>query len=393
MAFGVKRAELEAWKKRADSGEIAFLTHYWLDDRFPDSKTVTKAASADIEKLKAWGASYGFKPEWIDSRHNGYPHYDLFGEIQRTVLKKEGIWDQIERFHLDGDETMLKLENDALLVELKEDGAELTRIFDKNSQKEFLWHGDGEYWARRAPVLFPTVGRLVEDTYFVDGEAFHLGQHGFARDRVFQVVKQSDEAITLRLEYDEESLAIYPFRFALEIAYRLDGGTIHVGYHVENLDDKTMYFSIGAHPAFNVPFVAGETFEDYYLDFGAEEQLDSLTLAGAYLSGEKKEIGKTKKLPLNYELFGNDALIFEGLTKNEVTIRSRKNRHFVKVAFPDFKFVGLWTPKPGTPFLCIEPWSGIADTQGPSVELKDKQAIETLAIGAAFNSEYTITIG
>ncbi|EUJ24798.1 hypothetical protein PGRAN_02865 [Listeria grandensis FSL F6-0971] len=104
MAFGVKRAELEAWKKRADSGEVAFLTHYWLDDRFPDSKTVTKAACADIEKLAAWGATYGFKPEWIDKRHDGYPHYDLFGEIQRTVLKKEGEWDQLERFHLNGDD-------------------------------------------------------------------------------------------------------------------------------------------------------------------------------------------------------------------------------------------------------------------------------------------------
>ncbi|KGL40008.1 LACX protein [Listeria newyorkensis] len=288
---------------------------------------------------------------------------------------------------------MLKLENDTILVELKEDGAELTRIFDKNSEKEFLWHADGAFWARHSPVLFPTVGRLVEDTYLVDGKPFHLGQHGFARDRVFHVTEQGEKSITLRLESDADSLAIYPFRFALEIAYRIEGGTIHVGYHVMNLDDKTMHFSIGAHPAFNVPFVPGEVFEDYYLEFAAEEVLDSLTLSGPYLSGEKKKIADAKKLPLNYELFGNDALIFEGLTKNEVTIRSRKNRHFVKVAFPDFKYVGIWTPKPGTPFLCIEPWFGIADAKGESVELKDKLGIETLAVGADFSSEYTITIG
>ncbi|MBC6314696.1 aldose 1-epimerase family protein [Listeria grandensis] len=288
---------------------------------------------------------------------------------------------------------MLKLENDALLVELKEDGAELTRIFDKNSEKEFLWHADGAFWGRHSPVLFPTVGRLVEDTYLVDGKPFHLGQHGFARDRIFQVTDQSEQSITLRLEADEESLLIYPFRFALEISYRLEGGTIHVGYHVVNLDDKTIYFSIGAHPAFNVPFVEGEVFEDYYLEFGATEQLDTLALSGPYLSGEKKKIADAKKLALNYDLFANDALIFEGLTKNEITIRSRKNRHFVKVAFPNFKYVGIWTPKPGTPFLCIEPWFGIADTKGASVELQDKKAMEELAVGNDFSSEYTITIG
>ncbi|MBC1499934.1 aldose 1-epimerase family protein [Listeria weihenstephanensis] len=288
---------------------------------------------------------------------------------------------------------MLKLENDALLVELKEDGAELTRIFDKNSEKEFLWHGDAEFWSRRSPVLFPTVGRLVEDTYFVEGEAFHLGQHGFARDRVFKVKGQTGTSITLRLEFDAESLTIYPFRFALEISYLLEGGTIHVGYHVLNLDDKTLYFSIGAHPAFNIPFVAGESFEDYYLDFGVEENLETLALDGPYLSGEKKPIAMARKLALNYDLFSNDALIFEGLEKNEIAIRSRKNRHFVKVRFPEFKYVGLWTPKPGAPFLCIEPWFGIADSKGNSVELKDKLAMETLEVGADFSSEYTITIG
>ncbi|EUJ32390.1 aldose epimerase family protein [Listeria cornellensis FSL F6-0969] len=163
-------------------------------------------------------------------------------------------------------------------------------------KKEFLWHADGAFWARHSPVLFPTVGRLVEDTYLVDGKPFHLGQHGFARDRVFHVTEQEGQSITLRLESDLDSLAIYPFQFALEITYQIEGATIHVGYHVINLDDKTMYFSIGAHPAFNVPFVQGEVFEDYYLEFGAEEQLDSLTLSGPYLSGEKKENSRREEI-------------------------------------------------------------------------------------------------
>ena len=61
MAFGIKREELKAWKKAVSEGEIAFLTHYWLDERFPGCKTVTKAGCSDIEKLTHWGKQYGLK--------------------------------------------------------------------------------------------------------------------------------------------------------------------------------------------------------------------------------------------------------------------------------------------------------------------------------------------
>lgn len=34
MAFGINRRQLLEWKKKASRGEIAFLTHYWLDSAF-----------------------------------------------------------------------------------------------------------------------------------------------------------------------------------------------------------------------------------------------------------------------------------------------------------------------------------------------------------------------
>ncbi|EUJ17253.1 hypothetical protein MAQA_13825 [Listeria aquatica FSL S10-1188] len=103
MAFGVQREELIAFKKKAEQGEVALLTHYWLDDRFPNSKTVTKAASADIEALKRWGRKYHLPENYIDYGHKDLPHYDLFGDIQLKILEEEGKWDQIDRFHLRGD--------------------------------------------------------------------------------------------------------------------------------------------------------------------------------------------------------------------------------------------------------------------------------------------------
>ncbi|EMQ4904611.1 aldose 1-epimerase family protein [Listeria monocytogenes] len=290
---------------------------------------------------------------------------------------------------------MIKLENEVLLVEMKTAGAELTRISHKDTGLEYLWNADSKFWGRHSPVLFPTVGRLVDDTYLVDGNQYHLGQHGFARDRDFQVIEQTENTVRFELDADEDSLAIYPYKFKLSIIYTIEKNTVAVSYEVENTDNKRIYFSIGAHPAFHLPLTDGTTFEDYYLDFGTEENLETLCLEGPYRSGEIKKIvdEPARYLPLSYDLFKNDALIFEALKQKEMTIKSDKTPHFVKVSFPEFPFVGVWTAKPGTPFLCIEPWYGIADGAGESVELRDKAGIEHLEPEAVFASEYAITVG
>ncbi|EAC4041376.1 aldose 1-epimerase family protein [Listeria monocytogenes] len=290
---------------------------------------------------------------------------------------------------------MIKLENEVLLVEMKTAGAELTRIFHKDTGLEYLWNADSKFWGRHSPVLFPTVGRLVDDTYLVDGKQYHLGQHGFARDRDFQIIEQTENTVRFELDADEDSLAIYPYKFKLSIIYTIEKNTVAVSYEVENTDNKRIYFSIGAHPAFHLPLTDGTTFEDYYLDFGTEENLETLCLEGPYRSGEIKKIidEPARYLPLSYDLFKNDALIFEALKQKEMTIKSDKTPHFVRVSFPEFPFVGVWTAKPGTPFLCIEPWYGIADGAGESVELRDKAGIEHLEPEAVFASEYEITVG
>jgi hypothetical protein len=91
MAFGIKRQELYEWKRKVKEGQIAFITHYWIDDRFPNYKTVTKVGCSDMDKLIAWGKQHGLKPEWIDGRNKAYPHYDLLGEKQIEILTKEGL--------------------------------------------------------------------------------------------------------------------------------------------------------------------------------------------------------------------------------------------------------------------------------------------------------------
>ncbi|MFK2825164.1 hypothetical protein QYG89_05625 [Bacillus sp. B190/17] len=100
MAFGIHRQELKEWKQQIDAGNIAFLTHYWVDERFPHCRTVTKAGCRDLEKLARWGAEYGLRKEWIDRREDGYSHFDLLGDRQKEILQKEGLYSHIERFNL-----------------------------------------------------------------------------------------------------------------------------------------------------------------------------------------------------------------------------------------------------------------------------------------------------
>jgi hypothetical protein len=95
LAFGISRKDLMQWKSKIDEGEIAFLTHYWIDERFPDCKTVTKVGCRDLNKLIIWGKQYGLKPEWIDYRQQGYSHFDLLGQKQKDILMKEGLTDHI----------------------------------------------------------------------------------------------------------------------------------------------------------------------------------------------------------------------------------------------------------------------------------------------------------
>lgn len=97
MAFGINREELKKWKQNVREGRIAIITHYWQDDRFPESTSVTKVGCNDLAKLMKWGKKYNLRAEWIHLDEK-FPHFDLFGAKQREILKAENKIDQIERF-------------------------------------------------------------------------------------------------------------------------------------------------------------------------------------------------------------------------------------------------------------------------------------------------------
>ncbi len=167
--------------------------------------------------------------------------------------------------------SLYHLSNEHLSVSVSDKGAELQSIVHKQTGYEYMWSGNPDFWAKKSPVLFPIVGGLRNNTYQYRGNDYVLGRHGFARDRVFTVVDQSADSIRFALTSDTESLLVYPFQFVFQIGYQLDKNSIQVSYYIENTDTKELYFSVGAHPAFAVPFVKDTVFEDYYLQFSQPE--------------------------------------------------------------------------------------------------------------------------
>ncbi|PHA03540.1 LACX protein [Bacillus pseudomycoides] len=286
------------------------------------------------------------------------------------------------------------IQNEKVIISISEKGAEMQSIRLKEDDTEYMWQGDSKYWGRRAPILFPIVGRLVDNTYFVDEKPYSLTQHGFARDLTFTIKEQSESKITYVVTSNKETLQNYPFAFELLVSYELHETSVYVTYEVINLNTKDMYFSIGGHPGFNCPLLPNESFTDYYLSFSAPEHLETSVLEGPFLSKNKLIVAeKTTELPLTYDLFKNDALIFENMNKNEIAIRSHKHNKFIKVAFEKFPFVGVWTPGNDAPFLCIEPWYGIADEVEPAKDFKEKKGIQMLKANETFTCYYSITIG
>lgn len=286
-----------------------------------------------------------------------------------------------------------ELENEVTKIEVDTAGAQLQSFILKSDNKDYLWSGDAKYWKRKAPVLFPIVGRLKNNTYNYAGKEYEMSQHGFARDMEFELIEHSARALTYSLTATTETLQIYPFQFELLISYQLEKNKLKISYQVNNQDQKEMYFSIGAHPAFNWPLSEDETKSDYVLEFEHSENAARYLLADGLLTGATKiMLVDSKTIKLKADLFENDALVFKNLKSEIITFRSKSTEREVKIEFAGFPYLGIWSQSREAPFICLEPWHGVADIQKSSGNLAEKAGIKSLAAGETFKTGYTISI-
>jgi galactose mutarotase-like enzyme len=288
---------------------------------------------------------------------------------------------------------MAVLENDFLKVAISTKGAQLTSIYNKEHKTEHLWQADEKIWGWHAPNLFPVVGGLINDELLVDGNTYHMARHGFARQSEFVLLESDELHATYSLPSSEKTLQVYPYKFDFQVLYTLIDNALRVTYKLISLDKKTIFFSVGGHPAFNVPFNPGEKYEDYYLEFEIEEKLETHQLSTeGFFTGETRPIAAPKnKLYLTRELFNADALVFKDLRSREVCIKSDKHNQSLSVEFPHFNYLGIWA-KGGADFVCIEPWLGCADTAGKHVDISKKEDIQKLKPGHVFEAAFFISI-
>lgn len=286
-----------------------------------------------------------------------------------------------------------KLENHSVSVEVKALGAELSSYFDKSIKREIIWQADAAYWKRHAPILFPIVGKVENNTYRLGDKKYTLSQHGFARDTNFELLSQSNDELQLKIASSATTKTVYPFNFELVVIYTLENKTLTVQYKVVNTNKSAaMHFCIGAHPGFNCPFLPNEKLDDYHLIFEKEEKSDRilLTTEGYRSSTRHNNWLKGKTIQLNHALFSDDALIFDDLKSNYLYIASHLNNQKIKVGWRNYPDMGIWSPNNNAPFICIEPWNGMADQAGLNNDFSDKKGVVTLQAEKVFSCAYTI---
>lgn len=278
------------------------------------------------------------------------------------------------------------IQNEALRVSAEAFGAQLTSIQGKDGV-ERLWQGDPDIWKGRAPILFPLIGRLKNETYTLEGKSYRIPIHGFGQRVAWELTDKSDTAMTFLLKDTEETRAQYPFRFACEVTYALEGAVLVKTHRVRNESDTPMYYEIGGHDGYRTTLTPGEKMADSYIEFpaGVTALHPIVNDSNLMLTRDTREVPlENGRFYLKPGVFALDALILQDLPERRLTLASDKNDRRVTVRFDDYPYVGIWSrPKDfDTDYVCIEPWSALPDAAYLGTELSEKLGVRTLAPGA-----------
>lgn len=283
------------------------------------------------------------------------------------------------------------LNNGQITIEVSAHGAELQSLTCRG--REYMWSGDAAYWNRHAPILFPAVGKPYRNTIRIDGRAYTMRQHGFARDSRFEAV----DDCTLRMA-DADRADCYPYRHELKVQYRLEGSSVESVWTVTNLDRREMHFQIGAHPGFLLPdYRAADAVHGYVRYLDREGRAVSPTIRSALDDGNRIPLPQPTRIPaempLTGETFAHDALVFEQGQVAEAVLLDRRRQPVLGVRCPQAEAFGIWAPhKVGCPFVCLEPWCGICDPKGFDGDISRRTYSHALAPGESYRFGYTIVV-
>jgi galactose mutarotase-like enzyme len=276
-----------------------------------------------------------------------------------------------------------QIDNGFLTVQVTSKGAEMKRFFHRAWNKELLWDGENKIWERSAPILFPIVGKLKEDQYIFQDKKYNLSQHGFARDMEFECTKAEIHECEFVLSANQATFAQYPFLFELKVGYVLQGHKLIINYSVKNCDRQNIYFSLGAHPGFETANI-----NNFAVEFEKEEESYFLTKDGLLDTANPINF-HAKELPLNAECFANGALVFKNIKSEYIDLIDKGPNHIIRLSGVNVPFLGIWG-KEHVPFVCLEPWFGVADLINHDQQIEKKVGIIRLEEKEIFTFTYSI---
>lgn len=286
----------------------------------------------------------------------------------------------------------MQIQNQFLTATIDPKGAELQSLILNESGHEYIWEADPTHWGKHAPVLFPFIGMSKGGSYTYKGQQYPMDKHGFARDNVFELVESGEDSATFRLATNTELQKKFPFDFELDISYRFRDQSIINAYVVRNLGAEPMPFSIGGHPAFRCPQADGEKRADYRLVFNKEEDIATHLLdEKGFFSGESRHCFSGKELPITDPLFDDDALVFKSLKSTNVSLESGEKR-WLKFHYQGFPYLGIWSMSRTSPFVCIEPWFGMADYVDHNGDIEKKEGVQVVQPGSEFVCDFRVEV-
>ena len=266
------------------------------------------------------------------------------------------------------------IENEYLSAQIDDMGAQLHSLVKKEDGFEYLWQGNPDVWYGQAPVLFPVIGQLKNDIFKYEGKEYPMAKHGFARKMLFEAVEVEGARAVFVLKTNEETLKMYPFDFELSVCFELVGRAIKVTQSVKNLTDKTMYFSMGAHPGFNCKIGDYLEFEENEVGVQCEKISSDNILMDCFFD---VDLENGNRIRLTEDIFNQDALILSKLNSSVVTLKSDDHDRAVRFDFGEAPVLGIWA-KPNAPYVCIEPWYGINDEIKGYDDISQKRGIQSL---------------
>ena len=295
---------------------------------------------------------------------------------------------------------IISISNGSLTASIDTMGAQLMSL--RKGESEYLWQGDSNWWPRRAPILFPIVGVLKNGNAESAEGTVTLARHGLARLNQFEVVEQSVFSVTLQLKSTEETRKVYPYDFELKLIFSVDGDTLTQTYEVTNPANVVLPFTLGAHPAFNIPIpdVEASSLNHYHLLF-----THSWTSYGPSITDEglcdyttpQRLIVDSDTLPLSWELIDREKTItLENVPDRRITLAASteapSEAHGIQMDFEGFDYLGIWSATPGCPFVALEPWCGIADTVDCDGIFEHKPGIISLEPGQSIAKTLNIRV-